>query len=192
MIHRHFIVHKPLGFVSQFVYPHKRQKGLLGDLYDFPPNTMAIGRLDTDSEGLLLLTTDGKVSSMVRSSRVEKEYIVQLDGIIDQPAIIKLKQGVEIGYKGIKYITNPCEANIIPAPDIPNRTKKIRDERHGPTSWASITLKEGKYRQVRKMTAAVGFPTLRLIRIRIGNLYLGDLKAGEVKEVHNFFLTDSQ
>ena len=183
--HRHFIVHKPFGFVSQFVYPHKRKKGLLGELFDFPPNTMAIGRLDADSEGLLLLTTDGKVSADLRSAHFEKEYFVQVDGIIEQQAIEKLQQGVEIGFKGTRYTTTPCEASLIPTPGFPSRTKKIRDDRHGPTSWASITLREGKYRQVRKMTAAVGYPTLRLVRVRIGHLYLGDLKAGEVREVES-------
>ena len=190
--HRHFIVHKPFGFVSQFVYPHKRKKGLLGELFDFPPNTMAIGRLDSDSEGLLLLTTDGKVSAQLRSAHFEKEYYVQVDGIIDQQAIEKLQQGVEIGFKGIRYMTTPCEANLIPTPDFPNRTKKIRDDRHGPTSWVSITLREGKYRQVRKMTAAVGFPTLRLVRVRIGHLYLVGLKAGEVREIESLLTGEAK
>ena len=182
--HRHFVIHKPLGFVSQFVYPHKRKKGLLGELHNFPENTMAIGRLDVNSEGLLLLTTDGRVSEQVRSKKIEKEYYVQVDGIIDEKAIQKLQAGVEIGYKGEKYLTLPSMASrLIPPPIFPNRSKKIRDERHGPTSWASIIIKEGKYRQVRKMTAAVGFPTLRLIRVRIGNIKLDDLKEGDVKEV---------
>lgn len=188
--HRHFIIHKPLGYVSQFVYPHKRKKGLLGELYDFPEKTMAIGRLDVDSEGLLLLTTDGKVSHEIRSKKVEKEYYVQVDGIIDEKAIKKIENGVEIGIKGTQYITNPCKAFRLDAPpDFPARTKKIRDQRHGPTSWASIIITEGKYRQVRKMTAAVGFPTLRLIRVRIGNIKLEGLKAGEIKEIEEITLS---
>jgi len=181
--HRHFIIHKPYGFVSQFVYPHKRKKGLLGDLHPFPKNTMAIGRLDVDSEGLLLLTTDGRTSNIVRSSAVEKEYYVQVDGIIDKEALLKIENGVKIGIKGIKYKTKPCKARrLIPPPVFPSRTKKIRDDRHGPTSWISITITEGKYRQVRKMTAAVGYPTLRLIRQRIGNISLDDLNSGDVRE----------
>ena len=87
-------------------------------------------------------------------------------------------------------MTQPCESRLIPPPNFPDRTKKIRDERHGPTSWASITLREGKYRQVRKMTAAVGFPTLRLVRVRIGNLHLGDMKSGEVREINSLTLYD--
>ena len=187
MSHQHFILHKPYGYLSQFIYELKRKKRLLGELYDFPEGTMAIGRLDEDSEGLLLLTTDGRMSEYVRSKKVDKEYYVQVDGIITQEAIDELKKGVKIGFNGKKYLTKPCEARLLSEiPDFGPRGKKIRDERHGPTSWASITISEGKFRQVRKMTSAVGFPTLRLVRVRIGNVYLNDLKAAEVIEVQNF------
>jgi 23S rRNA pseudouridine2457 synthase len=192
-MHHHFILHKPYGFLSQFIYELKRKKKLLGELYNFPEGTMAIGRLDEDSEGLLLLTTDGKVSEQIRSKKVDKEYYVQVDGIITLEAIEKLQNGVEIGFEGTKYTTKPCKAFLVS--EIPNfgeRGKKIRNERHGPTSWASITVNEGKFRQVRKMTAAVGFPTLRLVRIRIGNVHLNELKAGEVIEVSDFNLTNKQ
>jgi 23S rRNA pseudouridine2457 synthase len=190
-MHHHFILHKPYGFLSQFIYELKRKKKLLGELYDFPEGTMAIGRLDEDSEGLLLLTTDGKVSEQIRSKKVDKEYYVQVDGTITLEAIEELQNGVEIGFEGTKYMTKPCKAFLVS--EIPNfgeRGKKIRDERHGPTSWASITVNEGKFRQVRKMTAAVGFPTLRLVRIRIGTVHLNELKAGEVIEVSDFNLTN--
>ena len=188
-MHQHFILFKPYGYLSQFIYELKRKKKLLGELYDFPEGTMAIGRLDEDSEGLLLLTTDGKVSEQIRSKKVDKEYYVQVDGIITAEAIEQLQKGVEIGFDGGKYITRPCRAFIVTEiPDFGPRAKKIRDERHGPTSWASITVNEGKFRQVRKMTAAVGFPTLRLVRVRIGNVYLQNLKAGEVREVTDFKL----
>ena len=187
-IHRHFILHKPYGYLSQFIYEGKRKsrKKLLGSLYDFPKGTMAIGRLDEDSEGLLLMTTDGKVSHQVRSKKVEKEYYVQVDGIIDQAAIEKLKKGVEIGFDGRKYITKPCKAFLIEGtPDLPIEDRKVRDERHGPKSWASVIVSEGKYRQVRKMTAAVGFPTLRLVRVRVGPVHL-EIEKGEVVEVDAF------
>ena len=186
-MHRHFLLHKPNGYLSQFIYEKKRHKKLLGELFDFPENTMAIGRLDEDSEGLLLLTTDGMMSEIGRSKTVEKEYLAQVDGIITDEAIEQLKNGVEIGFKGIRYTTKKCEAKIIT--ELPNcigEGRRIRDERHGPTSWISITLTEGKFRQVRKMTAAVGFPTLRLVRIRVGNLHLQNLKAGEVLEIDQF------
>jgi len=186
-IHHHFLIYKPYGYLSQFIYELKRPKKLLGELYDFPEGTMAIGRLDEDSEGLLLLTTDGMMSEIVRSKKVEKEYFAQVDGLINQDAIERLKEGVLIGFNGKKYLTKKCQAHIInEAPNFPDRAKKIRDERHGPTSWLSITINEGKFRQVRKMTSAVGFPTLRLVRVRVGNIYLNNLNAGEVKEILNF------
>jgi 23S rRNA pseudouridine2457 synthase len=188
-MHYHFIIFKPYGYLSQFTYNLKRNKKLLGELYNFPEGTMAIGRLDEDSEGLLLLTTDGMMSEVVRSKKVEKEYYVQLDGLINQEAVDKLKGGVEIGFKGTKYITLPCEARILTdEPNFPLRGKKIRDERHGPTSWISITVTEGKFRQVRKMTSAVGFPTLRLVRVRVGDILLGDLQPGEVTVVNSFYV----
>jgi 23S rRNA pseudouridine2457 synthase len=189
MSHQHFLLHKPHGYLSQFVYEKKRHKKLLGELYNFPKGTMAIGRLDEDSEGLLLLTTDGMMSEVVRGKTIEKEYYAQVDGIITPEAIAQLEIGVEIGFKGIRYTTKPCLAKIITQlPESIGIGRRIRDERHGPTSWVSITLTEGKFRQVRKMTATVGFPTLRLVRIRIGNLTLQSLKVGEVLSVPEFNL----
>lgn len=191
MTHYHFIIHKPYGYLSQFIYELKRKKKLLGELYDFPKGTMAIGRLDEDSEGLLLLTTDGMMSEIIRSKKVDKEYYVQVDGIMHQEAIEQLQKGVEIGFNGTKYMTKPCKASLIyEIPAFGARGKKIRDERHGPTSWASITVMEGKFRQVRKMTAAVGFPTLRLVRVRIGDVHLNNLQAGEVIKVDDFQITE--
>lgn len=183
MIHKHFIIHKPYGYLCQFVCELSKKK-LLGELFDFPPGTMAIGRLDEESEGLLILTTNGVMSERVREKKIEKEYYAQLDGIITDEALAMLQTGVEIGIRDKKYITKPCRAKRLePQPEFAPRTKKLRDDRHGPTQWISLTLNEGKYRQVRKMTAAAGFPTLRLIRVRIGNFYLGDLKPGEVREL---------
>lgn len=182
-IHQHFILHKPHGFISQFIYELKRNKRKLGELYNFPEGTMAIGRLDEDSEGLLLLTTDGMMSELVRSKKVEKEYYAQVDGIITLEAVEQLKNGVEIGFHGKKYTTKKCQAKLIDNPTHIGEGRRIRDERHGPTSWVSITLTEGKFRQVRKMTSAVGFPTLRLIRVRVGNIELDNLIAGEVREI---------
>jgi 23S rRNA pseudouridine2457 synthase len=183
---RHFIHHKPFGYLCQFVCELPRKK-LVGSLWDFPEGTMSIGRLDEHSEGLLLLTTDGMVSELIRGRKVEKEYYAQVDGIITDEALQQLETGVEIGIRDVKYNTLPCRVKRVEGdPGFAPRTKKIRDERHGPTSWISLTITEGKYRQVRKMTAAAGFPTLRLIRVRIGNILLGDLLPGEVREVGFF------
>ena len=189
--HKHFMIFKPYGYLSQFISNSKdeRKKRFLGELYDFPESIMAIWRLDEKSEGLLVLTTDGKLSARITGRSIEKEYYVQLDGDITDEAIKKIQQGVEIGFKGIKYITKPCKVNkLIKYPNFPERSKKIRDDRHGPTSWISVIIKEGKFRQVRKMTSAVGFPTLRLVRIRIGNIHLGNLNVGEVRQLsYEFF-----
>ena len=190
-VHQHFKIYKPYGFLSQFINNQntRRNKKLLGELFDFPEDLMSIGRLDQDSEGLLLLTTDGKLSEKVRSKKVEKEYYVQVDGIISEEALHQLKKGVEIGIHGKKYLTQPCEVSRLDrAPRFPERGKKIRDERHGPTSWISVTLTEGKFRQVRKMTAAVGFPTLRLVRVRTAKETLDQMQPGEVKPVDRFGL----
>jgi len=194
MTNKNFKIYKPYGYLSQFVYNQstRKNKKLLGDLADFPPGTMSIGRLDEDSEGLLLLTTDGKLSHEVRSKKVEKEYYVQVDGQVTSTAIEQLKNGVEIGFNGKKYVTLPCEVRKLEeSPLLPERGKKIRDARHGPTSWISVTIVEGKFRQVKKMTAAVGYPTLRLVRVRIGKELLEDMRVGEVREVNSFKISNS-
>jgi len=190
MSHRHFLLYKPAGFLSQFVYNQRRRKnkGLLGELFDFPDGTMAIGRLDEPSEGLLMLTTNGAASALVRGEKVEKEYYAQVDGMITDQAIKLLREGVELSHRGRTYQTLPCEVNQLDEPNLPQAEFQIRDERHGPTSWLSITLREGRYRQVRKMTAAVGFPTLRLVRYRIGSNTIEGLQPGDVMEVEKFKL----
>ena len=193
-LHYNYLIYKPFGYLSQFTNNDvsKHKKKLLGELFDFPKNIMAIGRLDEKTEGLLLLTTNGKTSQFVRSSKFEKEYYAQVDGDISTDAIIKLQKGVEIGLEKGKYTTKPCKAfKVEPIPNFPDRGKKIRDERHGPTSWVSITLTEGKFRQVRKMTAAVGFPTLRLLRVRIGDFTIGKMQPGEVIMIKDLIKTSN-
>ncbi|MFD0836926.1 pseudouridine synthase [Mariniflexile aquimaris] len=188
-IHRHFIIFKPYGYLSQFASNASKQqsKKFLGELFDFPEGIMAIGRLDEKSEGLLLLTTDGKMSDFINSKKVDKEYYAQVNGDISLEAIEQLKAGVEIGFEGRKYQTKPCKVfKLNEPPNLPVRSQKIRDDRHGPTSWISITLNEGKFRQVRKMTSAVGFPTLRLVRVRVGTIQLNTMPVGAVVEVTDF------
>ncbi len=186
-MHQHFIINKPSGMISQFINNRRRKKMTLGELYEFPTNTMAIGRLDAKTEGLLLLTTDGKESERIRRKDIEKEYWAQVDGVITEKAITNLSRGVEIMNKGVSYMTLPAKAKLLnDVSGLPSSNFKIRDERHGPTSWISLTINEGKFKQVRKMTAAVGFPTLRLVRVRIGELELGNLPIGKVIEVEKF------
>lgn len=185
--HQHFKIFKPHGFLSQFVQEARRKKKLLGELFNFPDKTMAIGRLDHDSEGLLLLTTDGMMSYKIRDKGIEKEYYVQVDGEITEEAMAQLQNGVEITVNGTKYLTLPCKAFALEdEPKLPIRGRNIRDARHGPTSWISVTISEGKNRQIRKMTAAVGFATLRLVRVRIGDIHIGSMDAGDVVTLANF------
>ena len=181
--HKHYKIYKPYGYLSQFVNngQKKNTKKLLGELGEFPEGIMSIGRLDEKSEGLLLLTTNGKVSNEINSSKFEKEYYALVDGVISAEAIQQLQQGVEIGFEGKKYQTKPCKVKRLDVtPELPERSKKIRDERHGPTTWISVTLNEGKFRQVRKMTSAIGSPTLRLVRVRVGKIHLDNMGVGEV------------
>ncbi len=182
--HFHFKIYKPFGILSQLSSNSAlqlRKKRFLSELYDFPEGSMPIGRLDEKSEGLLLITTDGKLSDTINRSGIEKEYYAQLDGEITEKAIQSLKMGIEIGLEGKKYITKPCTVTKLKIPfNLPEPDPNIRIGRHRPNSWVSITLTEGKFRQVRKMTAAVGFPTLRLVRVRIDTITLDLMQPGEV------------
>jgi 23S rRNA pseudouridine2457 synthase len=191
--HRHFIIYKPYGVLSQFGSNDSKQqsKKFLGILHDFPEGIMPIGRLDEKSEGLLLLTTDGKLSDFINSQKVEKEYYALVNGAITEEAINQLNAGVEIGFDGKKYKTKPCQVfKLDETPNLPERSKKIRDDRHGPTTWISVTLNEGKFRQVRKMTSAVGFPTLRLVRVRVGAIKINTMQVGDVIEMVDLCFRD--
>ncbi len=175
--HTYYKIYKPYGYLSQFVnrQSKRRNKKLLSTLHNFSEATMAVGRLDEKSEGLLLLTTNGKFSSYITSSKIEKEYHVMVDGIITPDKILELQDGIDISVEGKLYRTKRCKASLLK--DTSHIIERfVRDERHGPTSWLSIALTEGKFRQVRKMTAKIGLPTLRLIRVRIGNYTLDDMQ----------------
>ncbi|GEQ86371.1 pseudouridine synthase [Patiriisocius marinistellae] len=184
--HHYFALYKPDGYLSQFLTNdrHAKRKKFLGSLHNFPNGTMAVGRLDEPSEGLLLLTTNGKYSTHINKSGIEKEYYAQVDGVITSAAIDHLKKGVTITVKDEPYITKKAMVEKIETPLLPARNKKIRDDRHGPTSWVSITITEGKFRQIRKMTSAVGFPTLRLVRYRIGKFTIHGMDKGDVKVIN--------
>jgi 23S rRNA pseudouridine2457 synthase len=186
MNHYYFKLYKPFGYVSQFITNdrHAKKKKFLGELGDFPDGTMAVGRLDETSEGLLLLTTDGKFSYAITGTSSEKEYYVLVDGLITSEAIQQLEKGVSISVEGTFYQTRPCSAKRIDTPTLPATSQRIRDDRHGPSSWISITINEGKFRQVRKMTAVVGFPTLRLARVRIGDYTIEGMDSGSVSELN--------
>lgn len=180
--HFNFKLYKPFGMLSQFSSndpKENRKASFISELGDFPEGTMPVGRLDKKSEGLLLLTTDGKLSDFINRSGIEKEYYAQLDGLITDEALYKICSGVEIGFAGKRYITKPCKAKKIEKPNfLTNPDASLRIDRHRPTIWISITVTEGKFKQIRKMTAAVGYPTLRLVRMRIGKIMLNNLSVG--------------
>jgi len=181
--HQHFLLHKPIGYVTQFVYNQtkRRNKKLLGELFDFPEGTMSIGRLDKNSEGLLLLTTDGQISERVRRKDVEKEYYVEVDGEVTVDKINQLESGIEISIFGKPYHTLPCKVLLLEVSQLQHLPiNRNLFKRHRPTTWLSIVLTEGKFRQVRKMTAKVGLPTLRLVRGRVGAVELGGMTSGQV------------
>ena len=171
------LFNKPYGVLSQFT-PEAGHRAL--DEFGFPSNVYAAGRLDHDSEGALLLTDDGKLIKKLLDPKFEhpRTYLAQVDGQITPEAIRQLSKGVVIkGYK-----TKPCRAEMVETPEgLWDRMPPIRYRAAIPTSWVRLTLIEGKNRQVRHMTAAVGFPTLRLIRIQIGNIALDNLQPGEWK-----------
>ena len=144
-----------------------------------------VGRLDKDSEGLLLLTSDGRLQHRLTDPRYahKRTYWVQVDGVPDEAALQTLTSGMEIRTKGEIYRTLPAKAGLLPEPPpVAERVPPIRVRQSIPTSWLEMTLKEGKNRQIRHMTAGVGYPTLRLIRVASGDLRLGDLPAGQWRD----------
>lgn len=180
---RYFRIYKPYGMLSQFTREGKHPT--LADLGSLPPDVYPVGRLDADSEGLLLLTNNPVVNGLLLNPihAHERTYLVQVDGDITAEAIDKIQKPLVIKLKTGPYTTLPCKARKIDAPDLPPRIPPIRFRKDIPTSWIEIKLVEGKNRQVRKMTAAVGFPTLRLVRVCMEMLKLGMMQPGEVKEV---------
>lgn len=182
--YHYFAIYKPYGVLSQFT---AEQEGdlTLACLYDFPPDVYPVGRLDKDSEGLLLLTNDNFLKSRLLAPqfKVEKTYWVQVEGSITPEAIRQLSRGVIIRLKGKPYHTLPAQVAAMTPPPLPPRVPPIRFRKSVPTSWISVGLQEGKNRQVRRMTAAVGFPTLRLVRASIGGLSLSGLQMKEPGEV---------
>jgi 23S rRNA pseudouridine2457 synthase len=181
---RYFVIHKPANMVSQFVSSH--DVTLLGNLnFDFPEGTHAIGRLDNHSEGLLLLTTNKRVTKLLFQGKQPhpRTYLVQVRYVVADDTINQLRAGVSIRVKGGEYyITQPCEVSIVDNPEL--YISLAADKKtYKPHTWLAITLTEGKFHQVRKMVAVMGHRCTRLIRISIENLMLGSLQSGEVKEM---------
>ena len=181
IVFHYYIVYKPFQVLSQFTSQDGKRS--LKDFFKVPPDIYPLGRLDYDSEGLLILSNDPQLNHRLLNPLFahEREYLVQVDGDIDQPAINKLQSGVSINVDGERYKTKPCIARKIITPaTLPERNPPVRFRKNIPTSWISLVLQEGKNRQVRKLTAAVGFPTLRLVRYRIAEITIDKLLPGEM------------
>jgi len=181
---RYFIIYKPYGMICQFW--NDGDKATLADLaFDFPKDVYPLGRLDTDSEGLLILTNDKKLNHKLLNPNFahERTYYVQVDGQIHKEAIKQLEEGVVIRVNKKDYFTSPAKAQIIDEPTLPPRNPPVRYRATIPTSWISLTLTEGKNRQVRHMTAAVKFPTLRLVRYAIEGIELEEMQSEDILEL---------
>ena len=188
---RYFIVNKPADMVSQFVSTHAVR--LLGDIdFNFPEGTHTIGRLDSQSEGLLILTTNKKVTRLLFQASVphKRVYLVLVKNVVGEETLNHLRTGVTIKIKGgVNYVTACCEAEIISHPkSICKQATELALSI--PHTWLLITITEGKFHQVRKMVSAVRHKCKRLIRVAIEELTLGNLQPGAVKEIteHDFFL----
>ena len=202
MSFQYYKLYKPYKVLSQFTKDTSDQT-CLKDILELDNNIYPVGRLDYDSEGLILLTNDTTVNHQLLNPKMKtnKVYYAQVEGLITEEAIQKLRDGVEISLPtkkkkrkpkqknapksslAEKYKTLPCEIYKIPAPDLPDRNPPIRIREDIPTTWISLFLIEGKNHQVRKMCAAVGFPVLRLVRYSIGKLTIKDMDAGDLIEI---------
>ncbi len=180
----YYIIYKPYKMISQFTSSHKKKK-CLGELgFTFPKDVYPLGRLDENSEGLLILTNDKNLNYNLLKPEFEhtRIYLVQLQGVVTPEALKQLETGVSIALDAGSYLTKPCKAKQVKKPEnLPPRGHPISELL--PTSWIELTLTEGKFHQVRKMTAGVGFPCLRLIRIAIEDIRLETMQPSEVREL---------
>jgi len=181
---QYFVVYKPYGVLSQFTT--EEGKLGLGSLYKFPKAVYPVGRLDEDSEGLIIITNDKHLTTLVLSPKHEKTktYWCLVEGTPDAAALAKLEKGLVLSDKGQLYKTKVSKAKLLdPAPEIPERNPPVNYTKTPQHSWLELRITEGKNRQVRKMTAAVGHPTLRLIRVGIENLKLVSFEPGAVQQL---------
>ena len=182
--HRYFILNKPYNMVSQFVSTHDVR--LLGDIdFDFPEGTHAIGRLDNHSEGLLLLTTNKKVTRLLFQGELPhtRTYLVQVKNHVSEDSLLRLQNGIDIRVKGGEnYTTTPCKVSVIVKPEnLFSSGYELRED--VASTWLQIELTEGKFHQVRKMVAAIHHRCKRLIRVSIEEIELDGLQPGEIKEL---------
>ncbi|MCY7409430.1 MAG: pseudouridine synthase [Chitinophagales bacterium] len=180
----YYKVFKPFGMLSQFTVEGNHQS--LASLKKFPEDVYPVGRLDHDTEGLLLLTNNTSVNHLLLDPKFErkKTYWVQIEGEMNEDAMQQLQKGVVINLKGTMHQTKPTQVKNISSPKIPERNPSVNYLKHPVNSWIELTITEGKNRQVRKMTAKVGHPTLRLIRCAIEAISIEGMKSGEVVEMN--------
>lgn len=177
----YFAIYKPYGIITQFRTEKPNES--LKTVFDFPKNVYPVGRLDKDSEGLLLLSDDKALNNKLLDpeEKHERKYLVQVEGVPTDQQVSELQKGVSIKIKGEFYQTKPCKVRVLKdAPNLPERNPPIRFRKDIPTNWLEMRLIEGKNRQVRKMTAAVGMPTLRLVRWSIGRMDVSGMDSGDV------------
>lgn len=181
---KYYVIYKPFGMLSQFTKEGNRTT--LAELFTFPKDVYPIGRLDAESEGLLIISNDKKLNHYLLhpTFKHERIYLAQVDGAVTDAAINQLSKGVSITVEGKICVTLPAKVQKIDSPSgIAERNPPIRVRKSIPTSWIQLSLTEGKNHQVRKMTAKVGFPTLRLIRSQIEELNIDGMKPSDVKEL---------
>ncbi|MFT5999768.1 MAG: 23S rRNA pseudouridine2457 synthase [Neolewinella sp.] len=184
---RYFLINKPYDMLSQFTREVPEHR-VLGDLYDFPNDVYPVGRLDRDSEGLLLLTDDKRLNEALLhpSQQHPRSYWVQVEGVPTEQALSDLRKGVDIRVKRKTHHCAPVIPRLLSEAEclsIQERNPPVRFRKSIPDTWIELQLTEGKNRQVRRMCAAVGFPVLRLLRVAIEALQLSDIEEGSVREV---------
>lgn len=182
--YKYFVIYKPYGMLSQFTKEAAHHR-TLADLHAFPKDVYPVGRLDKDSEGLLILSNDKSLNDQLLNpkNKHKRIYWAQVDGQVNLSSLGAFEKGVEIKVGKNYYTTLPAEIQLFDeAPIVPDRDPPIRYRANVPTSWLRITLSEGKNRQVRKMCAKIGHPVLRLIRVSIEQLHFENLEVGSITE----------
>lgn len=195
-VYRYYVAYKPYGMLSQFTPDRPGQHTLAELSASLPKDVYPVGRLDADSEGLLLLTNDPRLNARLLRPEGghERVYWVQVEGVPTEEALQALRRGVVIRISGKPHRTRPARVRLLEAPpELPLREPPIRFRKSVPDRWVELALTEGKNRQVRRMCAAIGYPVLRLVRVQIGPLRLGEgllryLQPGEVREVEGRML----
>ncbi|MEM1322207.1 MAG: pseudouridine synthase [Bacteroidota bacterium] len=185
MSHHYFLIYKPFNVLSQFTKEVEEHR-TLAELGDFPADVYPVGRLDKDSEGLLLLTNDKPLNHRLLNPtfKHKRTYYAQVEGEPTPKALRRLNQGVDIRVNKKPYTTLPAQVRLLTQPpDLPEREPPIRFRKNKPTAWLELRLHEGKNRQVRRMCAAVGYPVLRLVRVAIEEVRMEEMIVGKVLEL---------